>query len=412
MLKAPITVQTTFGDYTVTETLGEGGAGRVYGGVDETGTAIALKLLTNVNNDKRRRFKNETTFLARNNHRNIVSVTDFGIGTTGQLRGPFYIMPRYTSSLREQMARPSQPDRIIKLFSQMLNGVEAAHLLGATHRDLKPENFLFSAEEERLAVADFGVASFISDELLTLVETNPQQRLANFVYAAPEQRRRGTSVDGRADIYALGLMLNEMFTGEVPHGTNYKLIGSVSADNGFMDGVVAQMISQSPDARPSSIAAVKDLLERNRVLDLTRQRLNEIGNTVVYEGDVTDPLAHEPPKLVGADWNDGTLRLTLDRPVHDRWIRAIYEMGNYSAVMGHDPRTFQFSGKTVTTSMPPHSVQAAVDYFKQWLPNATRTLHYTLLGEAKRKASEDRARLEQERQREETRMKVNAAIRI
>ncbi|WP_292625311.1 serine/threonine-protein kinase [Mesorhizobium sp.] len=412
MLKRQIAVQTTFGDYTLTETLGEGGAGRVYGGVDESGNAIALKLLINVTTDKRRRFRNETAFLAKNTHRNIVSVIDYGMGTDAHLKGPFYVMHRYTSSLRERMSPSVNPAQIVALFSQMLDGVEAAHMLGATHRDLKPENFLFDAGTGRLAVADFGIASFTSQELLTLVETSPQQRLANFNYAAPEQRRRGAAVDGRADIYALGLMLNELFTGEVPHGTNYKLIGDASAEYAFMDPIVAKMTTQNPDSRPSSIAVVKDLIEQNRQLELSRQRLSEIANTVVYEGEVTDPLAHEPPKLVGATWDDGLLRLTLDRPVHQKWVSALQNMGNYSSVMGHGPHTFQFSGQMVTTSMPAHSVQHAVDHFKTWLPNTTKTLHYNLLAEAKRKASEERARLEQARQQEETRMKVNSAIRI
>lgn len=412
ILKAPIPVQTTFADYTLTEILGEGGAGRVYGGHDDVGNAIALKLLINVSVDKRKRFKNETAFLLRNSHRNIVSVIDFGLGTGAGLKGPFYVMQRYTNSLREQMLLKPTAEQVIRLFSQMLDGVEAAHLLGATHRDLKPENFLYDSSTDRIAVADFGVAGFTSQELLTLVETSPQQRLANFTYAAPEQRRRASAVDSRADIYALGLMLNELFTGQVPHGTEYQLIGQVSAVNAFLDAVVAKMTTQSPDGRPSSIAGVKDLIEQSRSLDLSRQRLSEIGRTVVSEGDVTDPLAFEPPQLVGASWDNGVLNLTLDRPVNQRWVNALHNMGNYSAVMGHDPGSFQFSGQQVTTNMPSHSVQHAVDHFKSWLPNATRHLHSTLLSEAKQKAIKERARLEEVRQREEMKMKVNSSIRI
>jgi serine/threonine protein kinase len=77
-LKAPINLQTAFGDYRLDEQLGEGGAGRVYGGVDDSGAQIAIKVLTQTSSDKKRRFKNEIAFLARNKHANIVTVTDHG----------------------------------------------------------------------------------------------------------------------------------------------------------------------------------------------------------------------------------------------------------------------------------------------------------------------------------------------
>ena len=121
-------------------------------------------------------------------------------------------MPRYAGSLRELMGNV-HPSDVTQLFSQILDGVEAAHLKGVTHRDLKPENILCDGASRSLAVADFGIASFTADALLTAVETAPGQRLANFQYAAPEQRERGREIAATADIYALGLMLIEMFTG-------------------------------------------------------------------------------------------------------------------------------------------------------------------------------------------------------
>lgn len=119
---------------------------------------------------------------------------------------------------------------------------------GIVHRDLKPENIL--VQGDLLAVADFGTDSFTDDLILTRVETQPTQRLANFQYAAPEQRVPG-KVGVPADIYALGLMLNELFTGSVPHGTSYKTISSVAKDLGFLDPIVAEMIRQTPADRVS-----------------------------------------------------------------------------------------------------------------------------------------------------------------
>src|SRR3981081_1724934 len=105
------------------------------------------------------------------------------------------------------------PLEVLPLFVKILDGVEAAHLQGVIHRDLKPENILVDSKGAHPAIADFGIASFTEDLLVTSVETAPTQRLANFQYAAPEQRLGGRTVRDTADIYALGLILNEMFTG-------------------------------------------------------------------------------------------------------------------------------------------------------------------------------------------------------
>lgn len=125
---------------------------------------------------------------------------DHGVSASTSQSGPFYVMPRYTGSLRDKIdTLPSEG--VMPLFSQILDGVEAAHLVGVTHRDLKPENILLDLQG-RPSVADFGVASFTEEFLHTLVETAPTQRLANFQYAAPEQRSVGRSVGPTADIYA------------------------------------------------------------------------------------------------------------------------------------------------------------------------------------------------------------------
>ena len=99
-LKKPISFETAFGMYVIDELLGEGGAGRVYGGVGIDEAPIALKVLAQdrATADKSRRFKNETAFLARNKHRNIVTVIDYGIASSGELVGPFYVMRRYNST--------------------------------------------------------------------------------------------------------------------------------------------------------------------------------------------------------------------------------------------------------------------------------------------------------------------------
>ena len=410
-LKKPIGIATTFDEYQLAEQIGEGGAGRVYGGTDSSGKGVAVKLLTAATTDKRKRFKNEIAFLTKHQHVNIVEVTDYGISSDAAFLGPFYVMKRYERSLRATIEAGVKPGDVLPIYCGILDGVEAAHLFGATHRDIKPENVLVDAKGVP-AVADFGIASFTKDILHTLVETKPATRLANFEYAAPEQRSRGKQVGKTADIYALGLMLNEMFTGTVPHGTNYKSIESVSKDLAFLDAIVAAMISQDPAKRPQDIAAVKALIEKYRSEAVTQQKLTAARNAVVPEGEVTDPLAFEPPKVVGANWEAGTLTLTLDRPVNDEWQAALLNMGSFSSVLGVHPNAFIIRGNIARVSVPDYEAQPVIDHFKDWLPKTTAVLKYTLEAQAAQKKRERLEQLRLTREAEERKLKVNQNLKI
>jgi serine/threonine protein kinase len=413
-LKKPISFETTFGTYVVDELLGEGGAGRVYGGVGIDGTPIALKILAKerATADRRARFKNEISFLARNTHRNIVTVIDHGVANDGEVGGAFYVMRRYHANLRDLMKTGIAADHVMAFFSQVLDGVEAAHLLGVVHRDLKPENILYNKDSNILAVADFGVARFTEDLLATTVETGPSQRLANFEYAAPEQRIPGKQVGATADIHALGLMLNEMFTGLVPHRTQYRLIGQVSNGHAFLDEIIAQMLRQTPGDRPRSIADLKGLIQKHQSEAVSLQRLSQINGTVIKSDQIDVPLAETPPRLVNADWNRGQLVLTLDRPVTPQWINALHQMSGYSSVMGKPPQVFSFHGNQAVVGAQEHEVQMVIDNFKTWLPMASRTLKSLLEQAAQKLEFEKREELRLERKAEEQRLRVLRQIKI
>jgi serine/threonine protein kinase len=154
-------------------------------------------------------------------------------------------MPLLASTLRKYMQAGISQDQVLRVFSDILDGVEAAHLQGVIHRDLKPENLLVS-EDKRIVVADFGIAHFREEELFTAVETRATDKLANYRYSAPEQRMPGGVVNRRADVFAMGYILNEMFTGDVPHGAGYQRIAEVAPDYAYLDPLVDAMIQQSP----------------------------------------------------------------------------------------------------------------------------------------------------------------------
>ncbi|MEK7802359.1 MAG: serine/threonine-protein kinase, partial [Pseudomonadota bacterium] len=381
-LRNPIHFETTFEAYTVDEQLGEGGAGRVYGGVGCDDKPIALKLLAKerTTSEKRRRFKNEIAFLARNKHPNIVSVIDHGLDPEGS---PFYVMKRYDNNLRKIICEKNEAEDVLNLFSQMLDGIEAAHLQDVIHRDIKPENFLFDENEKRVAVADFGIASFTDDLLVTAIETTGSQRLANFQYAAPEQRVPGEKITKAADIYALGLILNELFTRKVPHGTNYVTIGSIAQEMAFLDPIVASMLQQKPEDRPQSIFEIKTRIQLYKAEAVSHQRLSLISETVIPSEEIDEPLAVEPPRLANIDWKNGTLTLFLDRPVNADWQRALSNMRHYTSVMGIGPDKFRFTHDKAVVSAAEQDVQQVVNFFKDWLPIATQELRFMLEQEAK-----------------------------
>lgn len=415
--KLRLEFHTTFTSYSATEVLGEGGAGRVYGAQSDDGSDVAIKLLTGTTSDKRKRFSNEIAFLSKGVSPRLVKVIDHGLLDTPTLKGPFYVMPRYASSLRAVIGN-ARPEDAFALFQQLIDGVEAAHLMNVTHRDLKPENVLLEASGKHLVVADFGIAHFTEELLVTAVATGLADRLANFQYASPEQRAKGRSVDHRADLYSLGLMLNELFTGEVPHGTQYKLIGSTAPSFSFLDPIVTQLLSNAPNDRPASIAAVKTLIERHRTEGVTQQRLDELNRVVIPASEVTDPLGGKAPSIANVDWQlepgarAGGLTLFFDKPIPEGWKAALLNMGNYESVMGKGPEQFRFDGNRARIGSEPQDVQRIVDHFKQWIPRTTE-IYQRKLAQAARRLEADRiSELQAQRVAEEKRLEVLRNLRL
>ena len=127
-------------------------------------------------------------------------------------------------------------------------------------------------------------------------------------------------------------------------------------------------------------------------------------------GDIDDDLAFTPPRIVGASWDGGYLTLTLDRPVHEKWVRALRNMGNYTSVMDRGPESFVFNGKTARVPSRESEAQFIIDHFKGWLPSATQRLKYDLEADARAAADKRRRELDLERAREETLTRVNSKL--
>jgi len=261
-LKKPSSFETSLESYQTIDILGEGGSGRVYLVHDTKGNEFALKCLNpdRINENNLDRFKNELNFHLNNTNPNILTILDHGFLFSDDVKIPFYVMDRYSSSLRELLNKRLDPELGFYLFRQILDGVDHAHQKQIFHRDLKPENILVDEKSHNLVIADFGIAHFSQEDLFTAVETKSTERLANFQYAAPEQRARRRIVDQKADIFSLGYILCEIFTGEIPQGTNYLKVSERYEQFSFLDEIIDLMIRQKPSSRPSSIHEVKKII--------------------------------------------------------------------------------------------------------------------------------------------------------
>src|SRR5262249_11523998 len=156
----------------------------------------------------------------------------------------------------------------------------------------------------------------------------------------------------------LGLMLNEMFTSNVPHGTDFQQVGRVRPDFAYLDDVVARMLKQASAERYGSIAELKAAIAAHRSEFLSLQKISQIDCTVIQAGEVDEPLALEPPKLVGAEWHNGDLILTLNRPVNHEWISTLVNrMGSFSYSMHAPPQAFRFQGNIARVRAQEHEVQ-------------------------------------------------------
>jgi serine/threonine protein kinase len=411
-LKNPIEVQTAFDQYRLAEVIGEGGAGRVYGGTNSDGASVAIKALTNASRDHLKRFKNEIAFLMRKAHRNLIAVSDYGIGSFGSESFPFYVMPRYSGSLRSVITRWPSSEVTMKYFAQVLDGVEAAHLMNVVHRDLKPENVLFDEASGNCVIADFGIARFCEDSLATSVNTGPGSRLANFQYAAPEQRTKGGQITRAADIYALGLMLNEFFTGVVPQGTDHKLVAHTAPEWAFLDEVIAKMMRQNPHDRPATIADVKALIQAHRGEFITSQKLKRHDQTVVPVSEIEDPLAFDPPKIVGVEYDHGQLQISLDRKVSDGWANALRNLGSFTSVSGIPPSSFRFVEDVAIVTTAEHSAQQVIDYFKSWLGPTTANYRHRLENEAREQERRRVDELRRQREQLEAKLRINKSLKF
>jgi len=308
------------GRYRIESLLGRGGMGEVYRARhDRLGMAVAVKILTEVNDDMVRRFEREATLMARVRHPNVVAIADFGQTAAGL---PCIVMEFIKGEdLGARMKRRGALPWREALFviRGILSGLQALHAAQVLHRDLKPDNVVIApGEPEVVKLIDFGIAKPTGGGSGTRL-TSTGSVVGTPAYMAPEQLL-GYELDVRSDIYTAGMILFELLTGSLP-GEGHDMAGVLrrlktdplppQAPAGLpplpqlLSEIVVATLQGAPDRRP---ATARELLARLAEVEASsvaaaQGRASALGPTVQGEALPVASVAGGPPTQGGtAGW--------------------------------------------------------------------------------------------------------------
>lgn len=240
-----------FPQFEILECLGRGGMGVVYKARQKSlNRLVAIKILASERAGEEQfaeRFAHEAKLLAQLNHPHIVTIHDFG-----ETDGLYYLVMEFVDgvNLRDLITEGKlETTQALAIVSPICEALQYAHEKGIVHRDIKPENLLLD-KEGRLKIADFGIASLIGSQV-EASGTPP--------YMAPEQATK-IDTDHRADIYALGVVLYEMLTGERP--TDPLSIPSQKVQLDIrIDDIVLRALSADPERRYQTAGDFRTMVE-------------------------------------------------------------------------------------------------------------------------------------------------------
>jgi serine/threonine-protein kinase len=245
-----------FGRYVIKGELGRGGMATVYHAYDPRfEREVALKVLPHEmlhDPQFRTRFEREAKTIAMLEHPAIVPVYDFG-EEDGQ---PYFVMRFMTGgSLSDRMKKgPMSVQQVASLYDHLAPALDEAHAKGIIHRDLKPGNILFDQYGEPY-ISDFGIAKITSGE----TNVTGSAIVGTPAYMSPEQAQ-GEGIDGRSDIYGLGVILFELLTGQQPYygDTPMSVVVKHITDR------VPNILDIKPDLPPAIEAIIEKAMAKNR----------------------------------------------------------------------------------------------------------------------------------------------------
>ncbi|HJU34950.1 MAG TPA: serine/threonine-protein kinase [Nitrososphaera sp.] len=210
--------------YRIIRRLGSGGFGNVYEVQASDGKIYAMKLLRDFSTVNKQRFETEIKILAQLNHLNIVKIFEWNLGGDPPDYSPWYTMEYLPGgSLRTHMDDKFKGAYVFHrnwalntIILPACHALAQAHSAGIYHRDLKPDNIMYTSNDRvQIKITDWGLGRDIGRKSIALTASIGQVG-GTPIYCAPEQWFALDTIDGRADIYSLGVIFYEMMTGRTP----------------------------------------------------------------------------------------------------------------------------------------------------------------------------------------------------
>jgi serine/threonine protein kinase len=273
-----------FGRYTLDQLLGQGGFAWVYAATRDDDKSFAVKVLKpRYATDKafESRFRQEAAFAAGLVHPNIIHIED--VASQGDDPcPPYFAMDLYPDTLSERLGRETTlPEAdVVRVATGVAGALAFAHAQNLVHRDIKPDNILLAADQ-RPVLTDFGIARAVSGYVAA---TGYTMTIGTPAFISPEQAQ-GRPVDGRSDLYSLGITLYRSLAGEVPFKSQdwFELARMHVEDRPEplhrrrpdvtrrVERIVLRLLAKHPDDRyPTATALLEDLADivtRNRTTD-------------------------------------------------------------------------------------------------------------------------------------------------
>ena len=280
-LRRRIDEVTQLGQYTLLEKIGEGGMGKVYRArhaLLARDTAVKLLKPDAMSDEAVQRFEQEVQITARLRHPNTVQIYDFGRTPEGVFYYAMEYLDGYDLARLIELNGPLAADRVVHILRQACRSLREAHAVGLIHRDIKPMNLIVSAaggEYDVVKVLDFGLVKNVSlpDAGMTAMNVIP----GTPPYIAPERMKSGGTIDGRADIYALGAVAFNLLTGaqayegdtalDIAYKAMHEPPRRPSVVGGpkippALDDLVLATLAHDPADRPADIEALLAALDR------------------------------------------------------------------------------------------------------------------------------------------------------
>jgi serine/threonine-protein kinase len=267
------------GRYEYQEKIGEGGMATVYRGLQRSlNRPVAIKVLSATLSDNPsviKRFERESLIIARLNHPNIIHVIDRGMTSKGR---PVFVMEyvegmTLADAIRNRVFHFNQK---VDIAVQICKGVAYAHKFDVIHRDIKPANVIID-KEGFARLLDFGIASFFKAENQVAADET-RLILGTEAYMAPEQHQGISMTSCLSDIYSIGVVMYELFSGQLPSLHPVPLSAFDDSISPALDNLVMKCLEREPMARPQSVEEVKtQLLLAMKGQHISEEKVNRAG---------------------------------------------------------------------------------------------------------------------------------------